>query len=51
MMPPVRPVKRAAVWVFLERELAGGQTILSARTDVFSALAATPYDQVSVLVP
>jgi uracil-DNA glycosylase len=39
-----------ALEMFLDKELAGGQTILPARTDVFNALAATPYDQVRVLL-
>jgi uracil-DNA glycosylase len=39
-----------ALAAFLETELAGGQTILPARTDVFNALAATPYDKVRVLL-
>ena len=39
-----------ALEMFLEKELAGGQTILPARTDVFNALAATPYEDVRVLL-
>ena len=39
-----------ALEVFLDKELAGGQTILPARTDVFNALVATSYDQVRVLL-
>ena len=35
---------------FFERELAGGQTILPARKDIFNAFAATSYDQVCVLL-
>ena len=35
---------------FLEKELAGGQTILPARKDIFNALASTSYDQVRVLL-
>jgi uracil-DNA glycosylase len=35
---------------FLEKELAGGQSILPAREDIFTALAATSYDQVRVLL-
>jgi uracil-DNA glycosylase len=36
--------------VFLEQELADGQTILPARKDIFNALAATSYEQVRVLL-
>ncbi|NOS81091.1 MAG: uracil-DNA glycosylase [Nitrospira sp.] len=62
MLPPIPPGWRSlledethkpyfrALEVFLEKELAGGQTILPARTDVFNALAATPYDEVRVLL-
>lgn len=39
-----------ALEVFLEKEVAGGQTILPARTDIFNALAATSYDRVRVLL-
>jgi len=39
-----------ALNAFLEQELAGGQTILPARADIFNALTATPYDQVRVLL-
>jgi uracil-DNA glycosylase len=39
-----------ALDAFLEKELADGQTILPARKDIFSALAATSYDQVRVLL-
>lgn len=39
-----------ALEIFLERELAGGQTILPARSDVFNALAATSFEQVRVLL-
>jgi len=39
-----------ALGTFLEKELAGGETILPARKDIFNALAATPYDQVRVLL-
>jgi uracil-DNA glycosylase len=39
-----------ALDAFLERELAGGETILPARHDIFNALASTPYDQVRVLL-
>ena len=39
-----------ALDVFLEKELADGQTILPARKDIFNALAATSYDQVRVLL-
>ena len=35
---------------FLEQELVDGQTILPARKNIFNALAATPYDQVRVLL-
>ncbi len=35
---------------FLEQELSGGQTILPAREDIFSALASTHYDSVRVLL-
>ena len=35
---------------FLEKEIAGGQTILPARKDIFNALASTPCDQVRVLL-
>lgn len=35
---------------FLQKELAGGQTILPAREDIFNALASTSYDQVRVLL-
>ena len=35
---------------FLEQELAGGETILPARNEIFNALAATPYDHVRVLL-
>lgn len=44
-----KPYHRA-LEVFLEQELAGGQTILPARTDIFNALAATSYEQVRVLL-
>lgn len=39
-----------ALDAFLEEELAGGQTILPARKDIFNALASTPHDQVRVLL-
>jgi uracil-DNA glycosylase len=39
-----------ALDAFLERELAGGETILPARHDIFNALAATSYNQVRVLL-
>ena len=39
-----------ALNAFLEKELAGGQTILPAREDIFNALASTSYDQVRVLL-
>ena len=39
-----------ALDAFLEKELAGGQTILPARKDIFNALASTSYDQVRVLL-
>ena len=35
---------------FLEEELAAGQMILPTRTDIFNALASTPYDSVRVLL-
>ncbi|MBC7777854.1 MAG: uracil-DNA glycosylase, partial [Phycisphaerae bacterium] len=35
---------------FLDQELAGGQTVLPAREDIFNALKFTPYDQVKVLL-
>jgi uracil-DNA glycosylase len=39
-----------ALDAFLEQELAGEQTILPARNDIFNALAATSYDRVRVLL-
>ena len=39
-----------ALDAFLEEELAGGQTILPARKDIFNALASTPHDEVRVLL-
>jgi uracil-DNA glycosylase len=39
-----------ALNAFLEKELAGGQTILPVSKDIFKALAATSYDQVRVLL-
>jgi uracil-DNA glycosylase len=39
-----------ALDAFLEKELAGGQSILPARKDIFNALASTSYDRVRVLL-
>ncbi len=39
-----------ALNAYLEKERAGGQTILPARKDIFNALASTSYDQVRVLL-
>ena len=39
-----------ALDAFLEKERAGGETILPVRKDIFNALAATSYDQVRVLL-
>ncbi len=39
-----------ALDAFLEKELAGGQTVLPACKDIFNALALTSYDQVRVLL-
>jgi uracil-DNA glycosylase len=39
-----------ALDVFLEKELAGGQTVLPDRKAIFNALASTSYDQVRVLL-
>jgi uracil-DNA glycosylase len=39
-----------ALDAFLEKERAGGQTVLPARKDIFNALASTSYDQVRVLL-
>ena len=39
-----------ALDAFLEKERAGGQTILPARKNIFHALASTSYDQVRVLL-
>lgn len=39
-----------ALDTFLERELAGEQTILPVRQDIFNALASTSYDQVRVVL-
>jgi uracil-DNA glycosylase len=39
-----------ALDTFLDQELAGGETILPVRTDIFNALVATPYDHVRVLL-
>jgi uracil-DNA glycosylase len=39
-----------ALDAFLETELADGQAVLPARMEIFSALAATSYDQVRVLL-
>jgi hypothetical protein len=39
-----------ALDAFLKKELAGGETVLPARKDIFNALAATSYDQVRVLL-
>src|SRR6185295_19998548 len=39
-----------ALDTFLDQELAGGETILPVRTDIFNALAATSYDHVRVLL-
>jgi uracil-DNA glycosylase len=62
MLPPIpsrwRPLLKEetgkpyyrALDVFLEQELADGQTILPARKDIFNALAATSYEQVRVLL-
>src|SRR6266850_58008 len=62
MLPPIPPGWRSllkdetrkpyyrALDAFLENELAGGQTILPARRDIFNALAATSYDQVRVVL-
>src|SRR6267143_4316882 len=62
MLPPIPPGWRSllsmetrkpyyrALDAFLEKELAGGQTILPARKDIFNALASTSYDQVRVLL-
>jgi len=62
MLPPIPPSWRSlliaetrkpyyrALDAFIEKELAGGQTILPARRDTFNALASTPYDQVLVLL-
>lgn len=44
-----RPYYRA-LDAFLEKERAGGQTILLARKDIFNALAATSYEQPRVLL-
>lgn len=62
MLPPIPPSWRSllsaetrkpyyrALDAFLEKELAGGQTILPAHKDIFNALASTSYDQVRVLL-
>ena len=62
MLPPIPPGWRSllneetrkpyyhALDLFLEEEAAGGETVLPARKDIFNALAATPYDQVRVLL-
>jgi len=62
MLPPIPPGWRSllnketrkpyylALDAFLEKGLAGGQTVLPARKDIFNALTATPYDQVRVLL-
>ena len=62
MLPPISPAWRSslkeetrkpydrALDGCLEKERAGGQTILPARKDIFNALATTSYDQVNVLL-
>jgi uracil-DNA glycosylase len=62
MLPPIPPGWRSllneetgksyyrALNTFLDQELAGGQTILPARKDIFNALAVTSYEQVRVLL-
>jgi uracil-DNA glycosylase len=62
MLPPIPPGWRSlleeetrkpyyrALDAFLEKERAGGQTVLPARKDIFNALASTSYDQVRVLL-
>ena len=62
MLPPIPPGWRSflkeetrkpyyrALDALLERELAGRQTILPARQDIFNALASTSYDQVRVVL-
>ena len=62
MLPPIPPGWRSLLEeetrkpyyrvldAFLEKELAGGQTVLPARKDIFTALASTSYDQVRVLL-